>query len=87
MFSNGHIPLLYGFAADITAVEHSLTSRLRTSREDFGMDQSGAVRRNIAMRLRELLTLRTLAAGTVPVANYMLLATFLNFHRGLLLAD
>jgi hypothetical protein len=37
------------------------------------------------MRLRELLPLRTLAAGTVPVANHMLVATFLNFHRGLLL--
>jgi hypothetical protein len=49
------------------------------------MNQPGARRHGIRMRLRELLPLRTLAAGTVPVANHMLVATFLNFHRGLLL--
>jgi hypothetical protein len=49
------------------------------------MNQPGARRHGITMRLRELLPLRTLAAGTVPVANHMLVATFLNFHRGLLL--
>ena len=74
-----------GFAAHITAVEHRLTSGVRSTREDFSVNQSGALRRNITMWLRELLAFRTLAAGTVPVANYMLFATFLNFHRGLLL--
>jgi hypothetical protein len=39
------------------------------------------------MRLRELLPLRTLAAGTVMIANYVLVATFLNFHGGLLLGQ
>jgi hypothetical protein len=73
-------------AAHITTVEHSLTSGLRTSCEDFSVNQSGAVRRNIAMGLRELLAFRTVAVGTVPVANDMLSATLLNFHRGLLLA-
>jgi hypothetical protein len=81
------ISVLNGFAAHIAAIEHSLTSgRVWISRKSFSVHQSGAVRRHIAMGLREILALGTRAPGTIPVANYVLVTTFLNFHRSLPLA-
>jgi hypothetical protein len=57
-------------AAHIAAIEHRLASgRLRLFCKNFGVNQPQAVRNGIAMRLRELLALRTFAAGAVLVAN------------------
>jgi hypothetical protein len=71
--------------AHIAAVEDGFAGGRFQFPKNLSVNQPGALCHVIKVRLREPLTFRTLAAGTVMIANYMLVATFLNSHRSLLL--